>query len=317
MRERLIAELQLTDSQQAKLDAIMAELRPRFIALAELEQAARQPARAKLLVEMQQKINTMLTPDQRATYEQIQARAAANREAQGAAGAGAASAGAGARLPAARQEGGAVAASAPPAAGVAAKPVPSSGAGRPLAPSASAAAGADAAAAAPGPVAPALPGAGPLQDFRNRLVTELKLGADQAAKVDGVIADARPRFMTLRDLPAEERPKARDRIMADLRARVGDMLTPEQKTRYATLLADAGGRANTRGRIYLLGADGKPKAFNVRLGISDGSSTELLLPPGGPTAAEVREGASVIIGVQAPASGSGRSTPAGGPRPLF
>lgn len=285
MRERLVAELQLTDSQQARLDAIMAEIRPRFVALGELEQAARQPARAKLLAEMQQNINTMLTPDQRASYELMQARVAVNREAQAAAGAGVASPGTGARLPVA--QGGA-----------------------------SASAGASTAAAAPGPVAPAVSGGGPLQDFRNRLVAELQLGADQAAKVDGVIADARPRFMTLRDLPAEERPKARDRIMADLRGRIGDMLKPEQKARYATMLAEAGGRTTTRGRIYLLGADGKPKAFNVRLGISDGSSTELLVNPGN-AAAELREGATVIIGVQAPAAGSGRTGPASGPRPLF
>ena len=154
-----------------------------------------------------------------------------------------------------------------------------------------------------------------MQEFRNRLVAELRLGAEQAAKVDAVIADARPRFMALRDLPAEERPKGRDRIMADLRARIGDVLTPEQKTRYAAMLAEAAGRSNARGRIYLLGADGKPKAFNVRLGISDGSSTELLLAAGSPAAAEVREGAAVITGVLASASGGSR--PPGGPRLPF
>ncbi|MCB2000381.1 MAG: hypothetical protein KDH91_08215, partial [Rhodoferax sp.] len=148
------------------------------------------------------------------------------------------------------------------------------------------------------------------------LVAELRLGAEQAARIDAVIAEARPRFMALRELPADERPKGRDRIMADLRARIGDVLTPEQKTRYAAMQAEAAGRANTRGRIYLLGADGKPKAFNVRLGISDGSSTELLLTAGGPAAAELREGATVITGVLASASGGG-SRPPGGPRLPF
>jgi ABC-type multidrug transport system fused ATPase/permease subunit len=37
----------------------------------------------------------------------------------------------------------------------------------------------------------------------------------------------------------------------------------------------------------------------VRLGITDGSSTELLVAPNGPNAAELKEGAVVIIGVQA------------------
>lgn len=154
-----------------------------------------------------------------------------------------------------------------------------------------------------------------MQEFRNRLVAEIRLSAEQAGKVDSVIAGARPRFMALRELPAEERPKGRDRIMADLRARIGDLLTPEQKARYAALQAEAAGRTNTRGRIYLLGADGRPKAFNVRLGISDGTSTELMVAPGSPAAAELHEGATVIIGVQSAASGSGQR--GGGPRMQF
>ena len=67
----------------------------------------------------------------------------------------------------------------------------------------------------------------------------------------------------------------------------------------------AGEGAGTRGRIYLLGEDGKPKAFNVRLGITDGTSTELLLGPGAPNAAELKEGALVIVGVLAPATSGG------------
>ena len=145
------------------------------------------------------------------------------------------------------------------------------------------------------------------------------MGTEQAAKVDAMFADVRPRFMALRDLAAEERPKARERILADLRARIGDTLTPEQKPQYAALLAETAGRASTRGRIYLLGDDGKPRAFNVRLGITDGTSTELLVGPGGQNAAELQEGAVVIVGIQTPAgaasSGSGR--PAAGPRLPF
>ena len=134
------------------------------------------------------------------------------------------------------------------------------------------------------------------------------------------MADARPRFMTLRDLAPEERPKARERIMADLRARIGDVLTPEQKTRYASLLSEVSARTNTRGRIYLLGADGKPKAYSVRLGITDGSSTELLVAPGGSNVAELKEGALVVIGVQTPAGsgvGGASSRPPSGPRLQF
>jgi HlyD family secretion protein len=156
----------------------------------------------------------------------------------------------------------------------------------------------------------------PGSEFRNRLVAELQLSAAQVEKVDAIYTEARPRFMALRDLAAEERPKARERITADIRARIADVLTPEQKPRYAALVAEAASRQNTRGRIYLLGADGKPKAYNVRLGLSDGSSTELLVNPQSPEAEVLREGAVVITGL--PVGSTPAKPPAAtGPRPPF
>jgi HlyD family secretion protein len=150
-------------------------------------------------------------------------------------------------------------------------------------------------------------------------VAELQLSADQSAKIDVLLTDVRPKFMTLRDLAPDERPKARERILAELRARIGDLLTAEQKPKYAALLSETAGRSSTRGRIYLLGDDGKPRAFNVRLGITDGTSTELIVAPGGPNAAELREGAVVIIGVQTPAAAGsgGTARPPSGPRMMF
>jgi HlyD family secretion protein len=54
-----------------------------------------------------------------------------------------------------------------------------------------------------------------------------------------------------------------------------------------------------------MGADGKPVAYAVRLGISDGSSTELLLGPNAPQAAVLKEGALVIIGTLAAGTAPG------------
>jgi HlyD family secretion protein len=165
--------------------------------------------------------------------------------------------------------------------------------------------------------APAGPGgSNPATEFRNKLVAELKLDAAQTEKVDAIYAEARPRFMALRDLSTDERPKARERITADIRARIGDLLTPEQKAKYAALVAENAGRQSTRGRIHLLGVDSKPMAFDVRLGISDGSATELLVRPGSPEADALTEGATVITGL--PTSASAAPKPAaGGPRPPF
>jgi len=164
--------------------------------------------------------------------------------------------------------------------------------------------------------APAAGAGNALTEFRNRLVRELQLDAAQAGKVDAIYASARPKFMALRELPEAERGKARERITADIRARIAEVLTPEQKKRYAEMQAELAGRTITRGRIYVLGSDGKPKALNVRLGITDGSQTELVVGPNSPEAAELKEGASVITGVSSAAGGTARPG-ATGPRMMF
>ncbi len=167
--------------------------------------------------------------------------------------------------------------------------------------------------AAPGPAAG---GNNTLTEFRNRLVRELQLDAAQTGKVDAIYTSARPKFMALRELPEAERTRARERITADIRARIAELLTPEQKQRYAAMQAEMAGRAITRGRLYVQGADGRPKALSVRLGITDGSNTELILGPDSPEAAELKEGASVITGVSG-APGTTARPGTTGPRMMF
>jgi HlyD family secretion protein len=195
---------------------------------------------------------------------------------------------------------------------------------------ASAPAPAGSAASGAAPVAPAAPaaslaegggrtggGGNPASEFRARLVTQLQLTPAQIEKVDAIYAESRPRFMQLRDLPAEERPKARERITADIRARIGDLLTPEQKPRYAALVTEAVSRTVTRGRVYLLGDDGQPRAYNVRLGISDGTATELLVNPNAPDAQVLKLGARVVTGVGAVGGATTPQRTPTGPRSLF
>ena len=315
LRERLVSELQLDADQQARLDAISAELRPKFMALRDLPEEERAAAREKVSAEMRSKITAMLTPTQRTKYQALQAQAASSgaRPAASAAPGGPSVAtkpiagidqsalGSGKKdaknAPVAAANAAAGAGSAP----LTGSPAPAAPTGAAPAPGATAASP-GAGAAPPAPAAPGAPGANAATEFRNRLVTELALSPAQVEKVDAIYADARPKFATLRDLPAEERPKARDRIMADIRARIGDVLTPEQKPKYAALVAQAASRQNTRGRIYLLGEDGKPVAYNVRLGITDGTSTELIVPAGSPEAPVLKEGAVVITGTVTPGS---------------
>lgn len=187
----------------------------------------------------------------------------------------------------------------------------------PPAPAASAAAsGASSAPAAAASTPGGRGGAGgPGSEFRNRLVTELQLTPEQIEKVDAIYADARPRFMQLRELAPDDRPKARERITAEIRARIGDVLTPEQKPRYAALILEAAGRVVTRGRLYVQGEDGQPRAYSVRLGITDGTATELLVAPGSPEAQALQAGTRVITGTSSPTPAPSR--PPAGPRMSF
>ena len=346
LRERLVAELALDGEQRTKLDAILAELRPRFMALRDMADDERPAARERVTNDLRERVNTILTPPQRERYAQLQAARGA-----GAAGSAAARAGgvgmsaAGATAASAPRANVAVAAATKASAAAAAaamapkvaaagdaSPKPAAAgdtgtkavvspaqAAAPAVPAASAARSGAGAGAAGGAGPATGPGAGgPLREFRDRLVSELQLSPAQVERVDALFADTRPRFGELRNLAEEERPKARERILAELRARVADQLTPEQKPKYQQLLAEVGSRQSTRGRIYLLGTDNKPVAYNVRLGISDGVATELIVPPGTPGADALVEGATVVTGVITanPAAPARPATP-GGPRPPF
>jgi HlyD family secretion protein len=309
-RERLINELQLTADQQSKLEAISAEMRPKFMAMRDMDEAERQAAREKNMAEMRGKISAMLTPDQRKKYQEMIANAPAAGSGNRPAAAPSAStntpnsvAPRADSMPAIGQKpsqnsaagavGGSVGGVTSPSASAAsaATPVPQTGA--------SVAAGAGSGG-----------GGGPLGEFRNRLVSELQMSADQQQKLDALFTETRPKFAAMRDATPEERPKVRERIMAELRAKINDLLTPEQKTKYAALLAEIGSRTSSRGRIYLLNEQGKPVAYNVRLGITDGTSTELMVAPNSPNADIFKEGATVITGVI-----GATSTPAAGARP--
>lgn len=80
--------------------------------------------------------------------------------------------------------------------------------------------------------------------------------------------------------------------------------------------AGGGARPSVRGRLHLLGDDGRPLAYEVRLGITDGAMTELLVPADGPLAEILREGVTVIAGVGG-AAGASTSRGANGPRLPF
>lgn len=74
--------------------------------------------------------------------------------------------------------------------------------------------------------------------------------------------------------------------------------------------------AAVRGRVYLQDGAGAVQAYNVRLGITDGTSTELIVSNNNPNAEFLKEGATVITGVVSAGGGTG-AKPAAGPRMGF
>ena len=155
--------------------------------------------------------------------------------------------------------------------------------------------------------APTAAGAGgQAGQLRERLVAELKLDEAQQAKLDPILADTRAKFAALRDLPEEARGKAMAAARAESRARIEEILRPDQKERYAQIVAEMAGRnaQATRGRLWVLDEQGKPRAIDVRVGLSDGTATEV-------SGDGLAEGTEVLTGVQ---SAAGTSAPkAGGP----
>jgi HlyD family secretion protein len=148
--------------------------------------------------------------------------------------------------------------------------------------------------------------------LRERLVTELKLDEAQQARLDPILADSRAKFAAARDLPEEARGKAMAAARADSRARIEEILRPEQKERYAQITAEMAGRSSqaTRGRLWVLDAAGKPKAIEVRVGLSDGTASEV-------SGEALAEGTEVLTGVQGPAPGASAPKAGGPPRMMF
>jgi HlyD family secretion protein len=163
---------------------------------------------------------------------------------------------------------------------------------------------------APNDAPPQAAGGQAVQQFRQRLAEDLKPDDAQKARLEEIFAEARQKFARVRDVRAEaERRKQVERIRVETNARIAEILKPEQKPAWERLLAESGGRgAALSGRVYVL-ENAQPKAVEVRLGLSDGSSTEVL--------AGVDEGTEVIIGIEGRRGAEG-AQPAGGlPRARF
>ncbi|WP_420476044.1 efflux RND transporter periplasmic adaptor subunit [Noviherbaspirillum sp. ST9] len=152
---------------------------------------------------------------------------------------------------------------------------------------------------------------GQMKAMRERLEKELQLDDSQKAKLDTIFAGMREKFMSLRDAPEGDRQKTAERNRSDMRAQIMEMLNPEQKKKYEQIIAegaDRRGGSGARGRIYVLDEKKQPKPIEVRLGLSDGTTTEVI-------SQDVKEGMDVITGtVQAQQQDGARPRQPAGPR---
>ncbi|MBI3041308.1 MAG: efflux RND transporter periplasmic adaptor subunit [Betaproteobacteria bacterium] len=143
---------------------------------------------------------------------------------------------------------------------------------------------------------------------RERLVKELNLNAEQQAKLEAIMNETRDRIRAIETEDKGERRKRAERLRAESRARIAEMLNPEQRKRYEeTTPGRAGGRRTAAsGRVWMLDDNGNPKAVNLRTGLADSTYSEVV--GGG-----LQEGSQVIVGTRTDAKVA-RSQPKGGPR---
>ena len=150
------------------------------------------------------------------------------------------------------------------------------------------------------PVRGVAPGAGAgggaaqpsIDQIRERLTKSLGLTPEQLQKLEPILQETREKMRALatRGANDNERRIESQRIREASREQIRAILTSEQRTKYDQDMADArAGRQAISGRVFVLGPDGKPVPVTVRLGITDGSFTEVL-------ASDLKEGQGVLVG---------------------
>jgi HlyD family secretion protein len=169
----------------------------------------------------------------------------------------------------------------------------------------------------PGPPSAGRRGGRAIEELRERLQAEVKPTPEQSAAIEKVLAESRASFFN-RDpgMSEEERREAIRQARRALMDKIGAALDPERRQKFQAIASDlrrGGGQAQgdggTPGRVYVLAEDGTPKPVSVRVGVTDGSHTELL-------SGELAAGAAVIVGggPKAQTAAAQETSPASRPR---
>jgi HlyD family secretion protein len=144
--------------------------------------------------------------------------------------------------------------------------------------------------------------------MRERLTRELKLTPEQQVRLEEIQRTTRDRIAAIDAEDAAERSRQSQRLRAESRASIAEILNPEQRARYEQMAASraGAGRAATGGRVWVLDDTGRPTAVDVRIGLTDGMHSEVV---GG----TLQEGTQVIVGLQGDLKGRAQQAK-GGPR---
>jgi HlyD family secretion protein len=156
---------------------------------------------------------------------------------------------------------------------------------------------------------PGAGGGGGLREMRETLVRDLALDAGQQTKLDAILDEARQALAGLRGQGGDEKAigAQRRRVRTEVRDKVRSILTPDQQKRFDALVASQdGGTApgGTAARVYVPGADGKPRAVAIMVGLTDGTYSEVV-------SGELQAGHDVLVGTP---SGTPARAPTAGPR---
>jgi HlyD family secretion protein len=119
-----------------------------------------------------------------------------------------------------------------------------------------------------------------MAEFIATLKKEIELSPEQGKEIDAALADMRRAFMAggAGGEASERRERARS-ARQELEQRIAAALGPDQRAKFDEIrerFAPQGGRATQAARVFVLGPDRKPQGVTIRVGATDGATTEVV-----------------------------------------
>lgn len=127
-----------------------------------------------------------------------------------------------------------------------------------------------------------------------RLARELSLTPEQRTRVEAILGEIRAKMADLASEDSAERRRQFERLRAESRQRIAEVLTPEQRGKYEALSGGGRGRGGgvSSARVWVPDpATKKPTAVLIRVGLTDGTFSEVV-------SGELQEGDELILGTQ-------------------